>query len=55
MLRAYCYEFRKDWEKWVPLVLFAVRKVVQESLDFSPNKRSFELAEREVAAGQHLS
>ena len=36
MLRAYCFENKKDWEEGVPLALFAVREVVQESLGFSP-------------------
>ena len=36
MLRTYCFENGKDWEDGVPLALFAVREVVQESLGFSP-------------------
>ena len=36
MLRAYCFENGKNWDEGVPLVLFAVREVVQESLGFSP-------------------
>lgn len=34
MLRAYCFEFEKDWDEGVRLVLFATREVVQESLGF---------------------
>lgn len=41
MLRAYCLEFRNDWDEGVPLVLFAAREVVQESLGFSPNELVF--------------
>ena len=36
MLRGYCLEFERDWDEGVPLVMFAVREVVQESLGFSP-------------------
>lgn len=39
MMRIYCLE-NKDWSKGVPLLLFAIRETVQESLGFSP----FELA-----------
>lgn len=36
MLRAYCTDTQKEWDDRVPLVLFAVRGVVQESVGFSP-------------------
>lgn len=36
MLRAYCYEQAKDWDEGIPLLLFAIRELVQESLGFSP-------------------
>ena len=36
MLRAYCYEQEKDWDEGIPLLLFAIRESVQESLGFSP-------------------
>ena len=36
MLKTYCLENEKDWDKGVPLVLFAAREAVQESLGFSP-------------------
>lgn len=36
MLRSYCFDTQHDWDEGVPLVLFAVREVVQESLGFSP-------------------
>ena len=36
MLRAYCYEQAKDWDEGIPLLLFAIRESVQESLGFSP-------------------
>lgn len=41
MLRAYTLEFKKDWDEGVPLMLFAVREVVQESLGFSPAELVF--------------
>ena len=36
MLRTYCFECEKEWDEGVPLLLFAVRETVQESLGFSP-------------------
>jgi hypothetical protein len=36
MLTAYCHDNEKSWDEGVPLVLFAAREVVQESLGFSP-------------------
>ena len=36
MLRNYCHEHTKDWDEGVPLLLFAIREVVQESIGFSP-------------------
>ena len=36
MLKTYCLETEKDWDDGVPLLLFAVRESVQESLGFSP-------------------
>ena len=36
MLRAYCYEQVKDCDEGIPLLLFAIRESVQESLGFSP-------------------
>ncbi len=36
MLRKYCMETSKDWDEGTPLVLFAVREAVQDSLGFSP-------------------
>jgi len=41
MLRAFCLEFQKDWDDGVPMVMFAVREVVQESLGFSPAELVF--------------
>ena len=35
MLRAYCYEQERDWDEGIPLLLFAIRESVQESLGFS--------------------
>ena len=36
MLKTYCNDHQKDWDKGVPFVLFAAREAVQESLGFSP-------------------
>jgi hypothetical protein len=36
LLAVYCHENEKSWDEGVPLVLFAVRESVQESLGFSP-------------------
>jgi len=36
MMRTYCHEFQRDWDEGVPLLLFAARDSVQESLGFSP-------------------
>jgi hypothetical protein len=36
MMRTYCYQYEKDWDEGVHLVLFAARETVQESLGFSP-------------------
>ena len=36
MLRKMCSERPKDWDKYLPALLFAIREVPQESLVFSP-------------------
>lgn len=36
MLRRYCMDTSKDWDEGIPLVLFAAREAVQDSLGFSP-------------------
>jgi hypothetical protein len=36
MMGTYCYQYEKDWDEGVHLVLFAAREAVQESLGFSP-------------------
>ena len=36
MMRVYCDEHEKEWDEGIPLLLFAVRESVQESLGFSP-------------------
>uniref|UniRef100_A0A3B1J0P6 Gypsy retrotransposon integrase-like protein 1 n=1 Tax=Astyanax mexicanus TaxID=7994 RepID=A0A3B1J0P6_ASTMX len=41
MLRKYCLDTGKEWDEGVPLVLFAVREAVQESLGFSPAQLVF--------------
>ena len=35
MLRRMCAERQKDWDRYLPALLFAVREVPQESLGFS--------------------
>ena len=35
MLRAFCTSEEKDWDEGVPLLLFAARESIQESLGFS--------------------
>uniref|UniRef100_A0A8C1TD20 Gypsy retrotransposon integrase-like protein 1 n=1 Tax=Cyprinus carpio TaxID=7962 RepID=A0A8C1TD20_CYPCA len=41
MLRKYCMETGNSWDEGVPLVLFAIRETVQESLGFSPAQLVF--------------
>ena len=36
MIRPYCFDNEKDWDKGIHLLLFAEREFVQESLGFSP-------------------
>ena len=36
MIKKYCLESEKDWDDGIPLLLFAARDSVQESLGFSP-------------------
>ena len=36
MMRSYCFDNLKDWDEGIPLLLFAVRESVQETLGFSP-------------------
>ena len=36
MMKTYCWEQQKDWDDGIPLLMFAIREVVQESLGFSP-------------------
>jgi hypothetical protein len=36
MLRGYCYDHEKDWDKGIDFLLFAIREVPNESLGFSP-------------------
>jgi hypothetical protein len=36
MLKRMCSERPKDWDKYLPAILFAYREVPQESLGFSP-------------------
>ncbi len=41
MLRAYCLASGKDWVEGLPLVMFAARESVQESIGFSPAELVF--------------
>ncbi|KAL0153620.1 hypothetical protein M9458_051100, partial [Cirrhinus mrigala] len=41
MLRAYCLSTGKDWVEGLPMLMFAVRETVQESLGFSPAELVF--------------
>ncbi|XP_045120476.1 uncharacterized protein LOC123509918 [Portunus trituberculatus] len=41
ILRAFCLEHERDWNKAVPYVMFAVREAPTESLGFSPNQLVF--------------
>ena len=36
MLKRMCVDRPKDWDKYLPTVLFAYREVPQESLGFAP-------------------
>ena len=47
MMRSYCFEFEKDWDEGIHLLLFAAREAVQEALGFSP----FELVFGHVVRG----
>ncbi len=41
MLRAYCLDTGKEWVEGLPMLLFAVRETMQESLGFSPAELVF--------------
>lgn len=41
MIRTYCLQHQKDWDEEIPLLLFAVRNTMQESLGFSPAELVF--------------
>ena len=41
MLRAHCFQEKKDWDEGIPLLLFAMREAIQTSLGFSPFKLVF--------------
>ena len=36
MIRAYCFEYQAEWDQGIHMLLFAVKKAVQDSLGFSP-------------------
>ena len=36
MIRVYCFDNEKDWDEGIPLLLFAARESIQDSLGFSP-------------------
>ena len=35
MMRSYCLENQKDWDEGIPLLMFAARESIQETLGFS--------------------
>ena len=41
MLEWLCQDHRSKWDRYLPALLFAYRKVSQESLGFSPSERLF--------------
>ncbi|XP_037615670.1 uncharacterized protein LOC119482245 [Sebastes umbrosus] len=41
MLRKHCHDSQKDWDDGIPLLMFAAREAVQESLGFSPAQLVF--------------
>lgn len=41
MLRKFCTESNREWDEGLPLLLFAVRETIQESLGFSPAELVF--------------
>lgn len=41
MLRKYCIETESEWDEGVPLLLFAIRDRMQESIKFSPSELVF--------------
>ena len=41
MIRSYCFDTEKDWDKGIHLLLAAVRESVRESLGFSPYELVF--------------
>lgn len=36
MIGTYCFDTEKSWDDGIPLLLYAVRESIQESLGFSP-------------------
>jgi hypothetical protein len=36
MIRSYCHDTQKDWDEGIPMLLFAARETIQDSLKFSP-------------------
>jgi len=36
MIRTYCFDTDRNWDEGIPLLMFAAREAVQESLGFSP-------------------
>ena len=41
MIRTYCFQESKDWDEGIPLLLFAARESIQESIGFSPFELMF--------------
>ena len=46
MLRRMCAERPKDWDKYLPALLFAIREVPQKSLGFAPFELLYGLSVR---------
>ncbi|KAL8574729.1 hypothetical protein ACOMHN_023933 [Nucella lapillus] len=54
MLKRLCQEHPKDWDRFVPAVLFAYREVPQESMRFSPFER-YEMREATPVEDQGIA
>ncbi len=51
MLRKYCMETGSEWDEGVPLLLFAIRDTVQESLKLSPSELVCERTTKSLKRG----
>ena len=55
MIRAYVEQHEKDWDVGLPLLIFAARESVQESLGFSPFDLVFGRGPLKLLKGQVLN